>query len=291
VRRASRAAGNAGDTSISLTIGTGPFGERPAGTFNVPIDAPEGILYFEDVPHRIRAIFERETIVDSLRAKLLHESGRLPVYYFPEADLRADLLERSDRVAEDSRKGKAVHWSVVVGARRAEDAVWSYTEPSDAAHWLAGHYTIAWGGMDEWFAEDEQLFGHPRDPYSRIDVYKSSRHLRVLRDGEVLADTRRAKVLFETALPPRWYIPAEDVRTELLVPTSTKTRCAYKGSASYWSVRVGDRMLDDLVWTYAEPQHDAEPVRDLLCFFNERVDLDIDGEVQERPKTQWSRDD
>jgi uncharacterized protein (DUF427 family) len=156
---------------------------------------------------------------------------------------------------------------------------------------LDGHVALDWNSMDEWFAEDDQLFGHPRDPYSRIDVHKSTRHVRVLRHGVVLADTRRSKILFETGLPPRHYIPAEDVRTELLVPSSTKTRCAYKGSASHWSVRVGDRVVDDLVWCYPEPQHDAEPIRDLLCFYQERVDLEVDGQVQTRPQTQWSRDD
>ena len=115
--------------------------------------------------------------------------------------------------------------------------------------------------------------------------------MRVLRDGEVLADSRRAKVLFETVLPPRYYLPAEDVRTELLEPSGTKSRCAYKGSASYWHVRVGDRLVDDLVWSYPDPQHDGEPVRDLFCFFNERVDLELDGEIQQRPRTQYSRDD
>ena len=113
---------------------------------------------------------------------------------------------------------------------------------------------------------------------------------RILRDGEVLAETRRSKILFETALPPRYYMPVADVRAEL-VPSAKKTRCAYKGSASYWSVRAGERVYEDLVWTYTDPQLDAEPVRDLLCFFNERVDLELDGERMERPRTQWSRDD
>jgi uncharacterized protein (DUF427 family) len=239
----------------------------------------------------VRAIFERETIVDSHRAKLLHESGRLPVYYFPEADVRVEFLEPSGRSEDDPRKGKASYWSLVVGERRAEDAAWSYVEPPESAAWLAGHYAFRWNDIDEWFAEEEQLFGHPRDPYSRIDVLKTARHVRVLRDGVLLAETRRAKALFETGLPTRWYIPPEDVRTELLSPSSTRTRCAYKGSAAYWSVQVGERLIEDLVWTYAEPQHDAAPIRDYLCFFNERVDLEIDGERAERPQTQWSRDD
>ncbi|MBA3717152.1 MAG: DUF427 domain-containing protein [Actinobacteria bacterium] len=271
---------------MSLTIGSGPLGERPAGRFNTSIEAPGGLLYFEDNPRRIRAIFAKQTVVDSNRVKLLHESGRLPVYYFPEQDVRRELLEPSERNESSAIKGTATYWSLRVGDRVSSDAVWSWSEPL-----LAGHVALEWDAMDEWFAEDEQLFGHPRDPYSRIDVHKSSRHVRVSRDGVVLADTRRSRILFETALPPRHYIPAPDVRTELLVPSSTKTRCAYKGSATHWSVRIGDRIVDDLVWSYPQPQHDAQPVRDLLCFYNERVDIELDGEPVPRPQTQWSRDE
>ena len=110
-------------------------------------------------------------------------------------------------------------------------------------------------------------------------------------DGHVLADSRRARMLLETNLPVRFYLPAGDVRTDLLVPSPNRSRCAYKGSAAYWHVRVGDRVEHDLVWSYPEPEHDAQDVRDLLCFFNERVDLELDGEPEARPQTQWSRDD
>lgn len=267
-------------------LGSGPFGERPGGRFNIPIDAGDGVLYFENNPRRIRAIFAREVVVDSTRVKLLHESGRLPVYYFPPDDVRQDLLEPSDRTEASPIKGTARFWTVRVGDRVVPDAAWSWSEPL-----LEGHIALDWNAMDEWFAEDDQLFGHARDPYSRIDVHKSTRHVRVMRDGIVLADTRRSKILFETGLPPRYYIPAEDVRSDLLVSSPTRTRCAYKGSASHWSVRVGDRVVDDLVWSYPEPQLDAKPVRDLLCFYQERVDLEVDGELQPRPRTQWSRDD
>jgi uncharacterized protein (DUF427 family) len=274
---------------MSLTEGTGPFGKEPAGRFDVRIEAQNGLLYFEPARPRIRALFAGETIVDSLRPMLLHETGRLPVYYFPEADVQFDLLEPSTRATTCPYKGEARYWSVRAGERAAPDAVWGYPEPIESAAFLAGYAALVWEAFDEWYVEDEQALGHPRDPYSRIDVLKSTRHVRVLLDGEVVADSRRAKILFETGLPPRYYLPADDVRTDLLVPSATKTRCAYKGSASYWHVDVGGRRHDDLVWTYAAPQHDAEPVRDLLCFFNERVDLELDGEVGERPRTQWSR--
>jgi uncharacterized protein (DUF427 family) len=274
---------------MSLTVGTGPFGKRPAGRFNTEIEPPGALIFWDPVPQRVRVSFAGETIVDSTNAKLLHETGHLPVYYFPEADLRADLLEPSDRTTRCPYKGQASYRSIRVGDRVAENAVWAYPEPIESAPFLAGHAALYWDAVDEWLVEDEQAFGHPRDPYSRIDVYPTSRRVRVLLDGEVLADSHRAKILFETALPPRYYLPQEDVRMELLETSSKQTRCAYKGSASYWHVRAGNTLHDDLVWTYREPQHDAEPVKDLLAFFNERVDLEVEGETAERPVTQWSR--
>ena len=275
---------------MSLTVGKGPFADEPAGRFNLEIEPPTGsVLFFDPVPQRIRALFAGETVVDSKRAKLLHETGHLPVYYFPLEDVRTDLLERTDTHTHCPHKGEASYWSLTVGARSAPDAVWGYEEPIEPASFLRGHVAVYWHVPDEWFAEDEQLFGHPRDPYSRIDVYRTSRRVRVTVGGEVVAESVRTRALFETGLPTRYYFPPEDVRLDLLDPSPKRTRCAYKGSASYWHVRAGGELHDDLAWTYPDPQHDAEPVRDLIAFFNERVDLDVDGEAQDRPRTQWSR--
>jgi len=275
---------------MALTAGSGPFSKHPAGELNVVVEPPTGsLLLWWPVPQRIRALVEGETLVDTLGATLLHETGHLPVYYFPDDDVRFDLLEPSDKRTHCPHKGDASYWSIRVGDRVVPDAVWAYRDPLEPAPFLRGHVALYWNLVDEWFAEDDQLFGHPRDPFHRIDVHPTTRRIRVLVGGEVVADTVRAHGLFETSLPPRWYIPAEDVRMDLLEPSETKTRCAYKGSASYWNVRVGDTFEDDLVWSYAEPQHDAEAVRGLLCFFNERVDIELDGVTGERPVTQWSR--
>jgi uncharacterized protein (DUF427 family) len=273
---------------VSLTAGTGPFGERPAGRFNVPV--PERLLYIEGVWPRIRGIAEGETVVDSPNAQLLHETGRLPVYHFPAEEVRMDLLSDTGE-REDSGRGTLAWHDLMIGSRSQPRAAWTYPSPADGADWLGGLVAFRWSALDEWFAEAEQLFGHPRDPYSRIDVCRTTRHVRVLLDGEVLADSRRALVLYEAALPPRWYLPAEDVRTDRLLPSGSSSRCAYKGAASYWHVRVGDRIVEDLVWSYPDPQHDAEPVRDRLCFFGEKVDIELDGVVGERPQTQWSGTD
>jgi uncharacterized protein (DUF427 family) len=275
---------------MSLTVGHGPFGNDPAGRFNVRISPPGPLLFWDPLPYRVRALLSGETVLDSRRVMMLHETGFLPVWHFPEQDLRADLVEPSAKATSSPSRGDVRYRSVRVGDRSVPDAVWWYPDPPAEASFLAGHVALDWNSFDEWFVEDEQAFGHPRDPYSRIDVFKTTRRVRVLVDGETVADCRRAKMLCETALPPRYYLPAEDVRTDLLVPSSKRTRCAYKGSASYWHLDLPGRRHDDLVWSYPSPQHDAEPVRDLLAFFNERVDLEIDGEVGERPRTQWSRD-
>jgi uncharacterized protein (DUF427 family) len=270
--------------AMALTVGGGPFSGKSPGHFNFDVQTPTGtVVFWDPVPQRIRGLVGGETVVDSPSAKLLHATGHLPVYYFPEEDVRRDLLVESDKRTMCPYKGEARYRSLQVGDRTIVDAVWYYPEPVDEAPFLAGHMAFYWDEVDEWFAEDEQLFGHPRDPYSRIDVYPTSRRVRILLDGVAIAESTRAKALFESNLPVRWYLPADDMRLDVLEASKTQTRCAYKGLASYWHVRVGDDRHDDLAWTYPEPQHDAEPVRDLIAFFNERVDIELDGERQERP--------
>ncbi len=270
---------------MSLTANSGPFGKNPAGTFNFEIETPTGaVIYWDPVLPRIRATFAGETIVDTANARLLHESRLLPVYYFPERDVRMDLLVPSEKSSHCPHKGDAIYWSLQVGDRTHPDAAWAYPDPIEHAPFLKGHLAFYWSALDEWFAEDEQLFGHPRDPYARIDVYPTSRRVRVLLGGEVLAETQGAKILFESSLPARYYIPPEDVRVPL-EPSSLVTRCAYKGLASHFH-GAGE---EDIAWSYPDPQHDAEPVRGLIAFYNERVDIEIDGVVVERPVTQWSR--
>ncbi len=275
---------------MGLTSGTGPFGDRPAGRFNFEPDPPTGaVLYFDPVPYRLRGFFAGEVVFDTVGAKLLYETAHLPVYYVPEEDLRHDLLEPSDRQTRCPHKGVASYRSIRAGDRVEADAVWTYPEPIAPASFLSGHAAFYWGKLDEWFAEDEQVFGHPRDPYHRIDTYRTTRPVRVSVDGELLAQSARSIALYESGLPPRFYLLAEDVRMDLLEPSEKRTRCAYKGVASYWHARVGDTLHDDIAWTYPEPERDGAPIRDLVCFFNERVDLEVGGQEVERPITQWSR--
>ena len=273
---------------MALTVGSGPFGQMPGGEFNFDVPRKKGVIYFEDFPRRMRASFAGETIVDSRHAKLLHEHGHLPVLYFPEAEVRMDLVEPTDHSTRCPFKGEASYWSVRVGDRVAENAVWSYPDPIEDAPPIAGYFAFYWRQMDEWLEEDEPAIVHVRDPYHRVDVLDSSRHVRVTVNGEVVAETNRPRVIYETGLPPRWYFPPEDVRAEALVPSDTQTGCAYKGFASYHSVQVGGEEEEDLVWFYPEPTRDVERIKGYLAFFNERADIEVDGELQDRPVTQWS---
>jgi uncharacterized protein (DUF427 family) len=222
---------------MALTVGTGPFGRAPAGEFNVAYDAPAHVLYLEDSPRRVRVVVAGETVAQSSRARLLHETGLAPVYYLPEADVRAELLEPSERTTHCPFKGDASYWTIRVGDVRRPDAVWSYPEPLPEAPPLAGYLAFRWDAIDEWWEEAERIGVHPRDPYHRCDAIRSDRHVVVRVGGEVVADSRRPTVLFETGLPPRFYLPLDDVELDRLERTGTETSCPYKGTTSrYYTV-------------------------------------------------------
>ncbi|MGH2694330.1 MAG: DUF427 domain-containing protein [Actinomycetota bacterium] len=273
---------------MTLTIGTGPFGPQAAGTFNFERSGPDHVLYFEESLRRVRVFFNGEKIADSTRMKLLHETGLLPVYYFPKEDVRAELLEPTDHHTRCPFKGEASYYSIVVDDRRSENAAWYYPDPIKGAPALEGYIAFYWDKVDHWYEEDEEILVHPPDPYHRIDVRESSRHVRVLVGEDLVAETTSPVILFETGLPPRYYFALQDVRTELLVPSETTTRCPYKGLASYHSLKTAEGVAEDLIWHYPEPRPEVDRIAGRLAFFNERVDIEVDGEPQERPITRWS---
>lgn len=264
--------------------GTGPFSQDPAGSFNFDPPPSGSVLYLEPTPKRVRVEVAGETVADSRRAMLLHESGLQPTYYFPPADVREQFLEPSAKHTRCPKKGEASYFSIAVGDRVVKDGAWYYPDPLRGAPPIKDLIAFYWDRVDRWLEEGEEVAVHARDPYHRIDVLDTDRRVRVLLDGQVLAETDRAVALFETSLPPRWYIPREDVRVEL-EPSDTLTRCPYKGTAGYHSVAG----VPDLVWYYAEPLPEVSRIKDLVCFFNEKVDLELDGELQQRPETPWSR--
>jgi uncharacterized protein (DUF427 family) len=226
-------------------------------------------------------------VADSKRVMLLRETGRLPVYYFPQKDVRLDLLSPTG-ASQDPHLGEATRYAIRAGARGAEDAAWSYTKPAAGAPDLQGFVAFEWNKMDAWFEEDDEVYVHPRDPYKRIDVVHSSRHVRVVIGGEPVADTRRPRLLFETSLPTRYYIPKQDVNMGLLVPSEKHTRCPYKGLASYYSVKAGNTVFEDIVWYYPYPIPECPKIENLLAFYNEKVDIYVDGDLQDRPHTAFS---
>ena len=264
---------------MTLTRGTGPFAkpERAGERFNFPVDSPKHVLYLEDSPRRIRVAFGQQTIADSQSAKMLHETRHLPLYYIPQRDVRMDLLRPTDHRTHCPFKGDASYWTVQVGALVAENAVWSYPNPLQAAPPLAGHLAFEWNAMDAWFEEDEEIIGHPRDPYHRVDVRRSTRRVVVRVGGEVVAETHRPMLLFETCLQTRYYIPRADVRNDRLVPSVKRTLCPYKGHASYWSVQTASAVADDLAWCYEEPLAEALKVAGYVCFPQEHADVEIDA--------------
>lgn len=239
----------------------------------------------EPCPRWVRAYFGGVAIADSKRALLAFEPKRLPVYWFPVEDVRMDLLTPARQGPPTSGIER---WTLQVGDRNVPNAAWGYPDPGPERAALAGHIAFYWSRMDAWFEEDDEVFVHARDPYSRVDVLHSSRHVRVERNGELLAESTRPRLLFETGLPTRYYLPKQDVRMELLAPSATTTRCPYKGEAVYWSLRQGDEIVPDFVWSYPSPIPECAKIENLLCFFNERVDIIVDGELQPRPHTEWS---
>lgn len=269
--------GEAVDVPVRGGLTGAPPGDPPAG------EAEEGAapspLRCERSPRRVRAVVDGIPLVDSARARLVWHDGAPPSYWFPHDDVRGDMLSKDAR-REDDLLGTVRSWSLQTNDREVENAVFAYP-PNAAPDGLEGFATIRWDAADAWFEEDERVFVHPRDPYTRVDTRESSRHVGVRAAGELLANSRRPVLLFETGQPVRYYLPLMDVRTALLVPSETTTRCPYKGVARYFSLRLGDRLVKDACWTYESPLAEAERVAGRLCFDDERVDVTVDGATRD----------
>jgi uncharacterized protein (DUF427 family) len=262
------------DETMSLTMHPGPLASHPPPG-NYRIDGPEHRLFWQDFPRRVRAIFAGLTVLDTTGGKLLHETDRLPVLYVPEDDFDQDLLEATDHATTCPFKGVARYWSVRAGDRVAECAVWAYQDPKPEAGWLRGYRAVYWDRMDEWYDESERVEGNLCDPFHRVDVRRSSRKVRVSLGDQVLAETGRPRLLSEAGLPNRLYIPPEDVRRDRLTKSDTRTLCPYKGTATYWSLTDGDRVIDDVAWSYEDPLTDALKVAGYLSFDHRELSIEI----------------
>ena len=248
---------------------------------------PTADIQFEPTRRRVRVMFGGTTVADSKSVMLVIENRRLAIYYFPVKDVRLDLFQPTSYTSRHPGKGEASFFSLKVGDRTAEKAAWRYLTPERPE--LKDHVAFYWDKVDAWFEEDDEVFVHPRNPYHRVDVLNSSRHIKVVVGGVVVAETRRPRLLFETGLPTRYYIPKVDTRLDLMAPTTTSTRCPYKGKASYWSLNVNGKEYKDIVWGYPASIPECPKIENLLCFYDEKVDaVYVDGELQKKPVTPWS---
>jgi uncharacterized protein (DUF427 family) len=244
-----------------------------------------GSVRVEQSPKRVRAYLEGEVVADTTRPFLVWEWPYYPTYYIPASDIHGKLVATGKTEHSPSR-GEGQVYDIKVGAATALGAALAY--PDSPLEALRDLVRLDWTSMSEWLEEDEPVYTHPRDPYKRVDILGSTRHIRIEVDGVTVADSTQPRILFETGLPPRYYIPLTDVRLDLLLPSATETHCPYKGTASYWSVDTGQAIHEDIVWMYRAPLPESQKVAGLACLYNEKVDLYLDGELQERPRTHFS---
>ena len=263
-----------------------------------------GELRYEPLRRRLRGFEDDRVLVDTERAMLVWEPKRIvPQYAVPEADVAEDVLEpesSSDHDGDDSTWEHPDAGPVLPPGRfrlhstpgdelrlrlRGGDRPGGAYRLDDED--LAGYVIVEFDALDRWLEEEDEVAAHPRDPFKRIDVQRSSRNVRIEHGGQLLAESRRPSLLFETSLPARYYLPADDVRLDELTPSDTVTWCAYKGRATHWSIDTDDGPLD-VAWTYRDPRNDAVPVRNLVGFYHERLDVTVDGERGDRPSTPWS---
>jgi uncharacterized protein (DUF427 family) len=232
-------------------------------------------------PRWVRTYFNRELIADS-REIVLFCDRPYPNYQFPKQHVQMAFLHESDYVEEHPARGRTAFWHLEVADKRVENAAFSHLD-----HGADGYIGFKWNVMDRWLEEEEQIYVHARNPYHRVDAVPSSRHIEVSVAGVSLADSTQPVLLFDTGLPTRYYLPRRDVRSDLLVRTDTVTQCPYKGFAETYAVRLPDQMLDDYAWCYPTPIPACANIAELICFYNEVVDIREDGTLLKRPVTHF----
>jgi len=227
----------------------------------------------------VRGFVNGVPIINSKRVVVVYGARRLATYFFPTDDVRMDVL----RPAETQSTPGERRLTLELNGRTIEDIAWTYPDADGEHTELRGYIAFEWRKVDAWYEEDDEVFVHPRDPYHRVDVLNSSRHVKVVIGGQVVAETRQPRLLFETGLRTRYYIPKIDVRMDLLEPTATVTQCPYKGNATYWSARIGDQVFTDIVWSYPFPIPESTKIQNLLSFYNEKTEIYVDGELEQAP--------
>jgi uncharacterized protein (DUF427 family) len=243
------------------------------------------VNHVEPVPRRIRAFAGNEKVLDTTRALYVWEWPNYPQYYIPMADVRRGLLDPEWHTQQTGR-GVVESYGLRIGDLHRPQAARVVVESPIAG--LTGTVRFDWAAIDAWFEEDEQVFVHPRSPYTRVDALRSNRPVRVELDGVVLADAGSSVMVFETGLPTRYYLSRTEVDFAHLIPTGTVTACPYKGTTSgYWSVQAGGTTHPDLAWSYDFPTRQLLPIAGLIAFYNEKVDITLDGQRLDRPQTHF----
>jgi uncharacterized protein (DUF427 family) len=242
--------------------------------------------HIEPAPRRVRGLIAGEVVFDTTRARYVWEWPPYPQYYIPLDDVAAEYLVDEHRTQRLSR-GSAQRYGLSAAGTSRPAAARVYGE--DSLPGLAGLVRFEWDALDAWFEEDEQIFVHPRSPYVRVDAIRSRRHLRVQLDGLLLAESDSPVLLFETGLPTRYYVDRTALKWQHLEASQTQTACPYKGrTTAYFSVRTPTTLHRDLAWCYDFPTVALTPIAGLVCFYNEKVDLELDGVQLARPHTHFS---
>ena len=237
----------------------------------------------EPAPRRVRGYLGHELVFDTTSARYVWEVPYYPQYYIPLADVRGEFL-KDENHPQTVQFGRSRPHSLVGDGQSHDSAARVF----DGDGPVAGLVRFEWDKL-RWLEEDEPIYGHPRNPYARVDALRSHRRVRVQLDGVVLADTATPVMLFETGLPTRYYIDASDIAFEHLEPSPTQTLCPYKGTTSgYWSVRAGDALHLDLAWTYHYPLPAVTPIAGMVAFYNEKLDIIVDDVELKRPQTHFS---
>jgi len=233
---------------------------------------------------RVRILLAGELVADTTSPLLVWEVPYYPTYYIPAADVVAKLVPAGSEPSALLGEGEVLTVGVPGGAA-AVGAARRY--PASPARQLNDAVRFEWNSMSEWLEEDEPVYTHARDPHTRIDILASSRHVRVEIDGVTVADSTSPRILFETGLPPRYYLPLSDIRSDLLRPSDSQSHCPYKGTAGYWSVDTGASVHNDVLWIYRTPLPESQKIAGLAAFYDEKVDLFVDGVHQRRPLTKF----
>ncbi|MCW2523195.1 MAG: hypothetical protein JWO63_1530 [Frankiales bacterium] len=246
----------------------------------VPVD------HIEPVPRRIRALLNGQVVLDTTAARYVWEWQNYPQYYIPLADLDPRYLVDEEHT-QRLRRGTARTFGLRAGSESRPGSVRVFGD--DALPGLSGLARLDWAALDGWFEEDEQVFVHPRDPYSRVDAIRSTRRVRIELDGVVLAESASPVLVFETGLPTRYYLNRTELNYEYLTPSDTQSECPYKGvTSAYWSVQTPVGHYADLAWAYDFPTRQLLPIAGLVAFYNEKLDIFVDGELEARPQTHFS---